>query len=97
MTGRSIEVDHPRSISGQTALVTGGAGFLGSHICDRLLAEGHNVVCIDSLITGNIENIRDLLDNPRFSFQQADVTEPIDVPGPVDYVLSMASPASPRA
>lgn len=78
-----------------TSIVTGGAGFLGSHLCDRLLAEGHTVVCIDNLITGNVANISHLLGNPHFKFFQHDVTNYIFLEGKVDYVFHFASPASP--
>jgi dTDP-glucose 4,6-dehydratase len=78
-----------------TSVVTGGAGFLGSHLCERLLNEGHNVVCIDNLLTGNIENIRHLMDQPTFCFIKSDVTNYIYVSVPVDYVFHFASPASP--
>ncbi len=61
-------------------LVTGGAGFLGSHLCDRLIAEGHNVICLDNLLTGRPDNIDDLVGHPRFTFVQHDVTKPIDLP-----------------
>jgi dTDP-glucose 4,6-dehydratase len=77
------------------AVVTGGAGFLGSHLCDRLTAEGLKVTAIDNLVTGDVKNIAHLLTNPRFSFVQYDVTNYIFVDGPVDYVLHFASPASP--
>jgi len=77
------------------SLVTGGAGFLGSHLCDRLIAEGHEVVCIDNLITGKTENISHLAGNPRFKFIQYDVTNYIFIDGTVDYVFHFASPASP--
>jgi len=77
-------------------LVTGGAGFLGSHLCDRLLAEKHEVVCIDNLKTGRKENISGLLGGRDFAFLQCDVTEPFFVPGKVDAVLHFASPASPK-
>jgi dTDP-glucose 4,6-dehydratase len=77
------------------AVVTGGAGFLGSHLCDRLLEEGWEVLSVDNLVTGNAANLRHLSDNPRFGMMQQDVTKFIDVPGPVDYVLHFASPASP--
>jgi dTDP-glucose 4,6-dehydratase len=76
-------------------LITGGAGFLGSHLCERLLQEGHNVICIDNLITGNAANIAHLLGNPSFSFVHYDVTNYIHVEGDLDYVLHFASPASP--
>lgn len=76
-------------------LITGGAGFIGSHLCDRALAEGHDVVAMDSLITGNRANIAHLDDNPAFRFVQHDVTKYIDFEGPLDVVLHFASPASP--
>jgi dTDP-glucose 4,6-dehydratase len=76
-------------------LITGGAGFLGSHLCDRLLSEGHRVVCLDNLVTGNIANVRHLLNDSKFEFIEHDVTEPIRIDGKVDYVLHFASPASP--
>jgi dTDP-glucose 4,6-dehydratase len=78
------------------ALVTGGAGFLGSHLCERLVAEGHEVVCYDSLMTGTRDNLAALAGNPSFTFRQYDVTKHVDVEGPVDWVLHFASPASPR-
>jgi dTDP-glucose 4,6-dehydratase len=77
------------------SLVTGGAGFLGSHLCDRLLAEGHQVICVDNLITGDTANIAHLIGNDRFRFIHHDVTEYIFVDGPVDHILHFASPASP--
>ena len=77
------------------ALVTGGAGFLGSHLCDRLLAEGFEVVVFDNLITGSTDNIAHLIDNPKFRFVHYDVTEYLYLDGPVDYVFHLASPASP--
>ena len=78
------------------ALVTGGAGFLGSHLCDRLLAEGHEVLCLDTLLTGRLENIGHMMDHRNFGFIQSDVTKPIEVEGPLDYILHFASPASPK-
>jgi UDP-glucuronate decarboxylase len=74
-------------------LVTGGAGFLGSHLCDRLLAIGHEVLCIDNLFTGNKRNIEHLHDNPRFEFMRHDVTFPLYVE--VDQIYNLACPASP--
>jgi dTDP-glucose 4,6-dehydratase len=74
--------------------VTGGAGFLGSHLCDRLLAEGHRVLCVDNLDTGTLENIEHVRDG-RFVFVQHDMTEHVEIPEPVDYVFHLASPASP--
>jgi dTDP-glucose 4,6-dehydratase len=79
----------------KTAVVTGGAGFLGSHLSDRLLAEGFRVIGIDNLITGNTDNIEHLAGNPDFKFIRRNVSEYIFVPGPVDYVFHFASPASP--
>jgi len=79
----------------KTALVTGGAGFLGSHLCQRLLNEGYSVICMDNLITGDAENIRHLIDNPNFVYIQQDVTKYIEVEGSLDWVFHFASPASP--
>jgi dTDP-glucose 4,6-dehydratase len=76
-------------------LVTGGAGFLGSHLCDRLLADGHDVIAMDNLLTGNTRNIEHLKDEKRFRFVRHNVTEFIFVDGPLDAVLHFASPASP--
>lgn len=75
-------------------LVTGGAGFVGSHLCDALLAEGNDVVCVDNLLTGSLRNIEHLKNESRFEFVQRDVNEPYDL-GRVDYVFHFASPASP--
>lgn len=75
-------------------VVTGGAGFLGSHLCERILAEGHEVVAIDNLITGNIDNIAHIRDS-RFSFIKHDVSQFIYLAGPVDFIFHLASPASP--
>ena len=77
-----------------TSLVTGGAGFLGSHLCDRLLAEGHRVLCLDNLDTGTLENIEHVRD-PAFVFLQHDLIEHLALSEPVDYVFHLASPASP--
>jgi dTDP-glucose 4,6-dehydratase len=78
-----------------TAVVTGGAGFLGSHLCDRLLKEGFKVICVDNLITGNVNNIAHLAGNEDFSFVKHDITNYIYLPGRIDYILHFASPASP--
>ncbi len=77
-------------------LITGAAGFLGSHLCDRLLAEGHEVVGLDNFITGSRDNIAHLAGNERFSFYKLDVSNYIYVPGKIDAVLHFASPASPN-
>ncbi|MEO0650353.1 MAG: UDP-glucuronic acid decarboxylase family protein [Planctomycetota bacterium] len=76
-------------------LITGGAGFLGSHLCERFLAEGAHVICMDNLVTGDLRNVEHLFGDERFVFQHQDVTEFIHVPGDLDYVLHFASPASP--
>jgi len=83
------------SDSGGRAVVTGGAGFLGSHLCDHLLAKGYDVLCLDNLLTGNTDNIAHLAGNPKFKFIRHDVTEYMFVDGPVHAVLHFASPASP--
>ena len=75
-------------------LITGGAGFLGSHLCDALLAEGHTVLAVDNLLTGSVGNLQQLSTEPRFDFLQVDVCESLD-PGRVDYIFHAASPASP--
>jgi dTDP-glucose 4,6-dehydratase len=77
-------------------LVTGGAGFIGSHLCDFFVGAGHDVVCMDNFITGSPENIAHLESHPRFTFIRHNVTEYIAVDGPLDWVLNFASPASPR-
>ena len=79
----------------ERVVVTGGAGFLGSHLCDHFLGRGIAVVAIDNLLTGSLDNIAHLSGDPAFSFQRQDVTEYLDVEGPVDAVLHFASPASP--
>ena len=76
-------------------LITGGAGFLGSHLCDRFLADGYEVVCMDNLITGALRNVEHLFADPDFHFHHQDVTEFIHVPGRLDVVMHFASPASP--
>lgn len=76
-------------------LITGGAGFIGSHLCDFLIAKGNKVICLDNLITGKTENVAHLMNNPNFKFIRHDVTTFIDVNEPIDFVLHFASPASP--
>src|SRR5262245_49217808 len=78
-------------------LVTGGAGFLGSHLCDALMARADAIVCVDDLSTGRAENVRHLIGRPGFEFATADVSEGLDVPGPFAAVAHLASPASPPA
>ena len=76
-------------------IVTGAAGFLGSHLCDRFLAEGHKVIGMDNLITGDMRNLAHLMPSPNFEFYHQDVSRFVHVPGPVDNILHFASPASP--
>jgi dTDP-glucose 4,6-dehydratase len=83
-------------LAGARAVVTGGAGFVGSHLCDRLREAGAEVVCIDNLLTGGLENLTDRRGDAGFAFRRHDVCEPFDVPGPVDHVFHLASAASPR-
>jgi dTDP-glucose 4,6-dehydratase len=78
------------------ALVTGGAGFLGSHLCERLLAEGYRVLCMDSLITGTLENVAHLQNEADFEYIDHDVTTHTDIPGELDEIYHFASPASPK-
>ncbi len=84
-----------KSLQKKTSVVTGGAGFLGSHLCERLLSEGHAVICMDNLITGSLDNIEHLFRRKDFTFIQYDVTNFIHFPGDVHYVFHFASPASP--
>ena len=76
--------------------MTGGAGLLGSHLSDRMLAEGWDILCLDSLLTGRMDNLREAMRSDRFTFRHCDVTGDLDAEGPVDLVLHFASPASPR-
>ncbi len=77
-------------------LITGGAGFLGSHLCDVLLQSGHSVICIDNLLTGRVENIAHLIGHERFSFVKYNVCDYLHIEGPLDAVMHFASPASPQ-
>lgn len=79
----------------QRVLITGGAGFIGSHLCDYFLNKGYCVICIDNLLTGDLKNIEHLFQNPDFLYIKLDVTNYIHVPGPIHYILHFASPASP--
>src|SRR5262245_16423790 len=78
-------------------LITGGAGFIGSHLCERFLAEGHEVICVDNLITGRLVNMDHLRDHPRFKFVGHDISHALKIEGPVDHLLHLASRASPVA
>jgi dTDP-glucose 4,6-dehydratase len=77
-------------------LVTGAAGFIGSHMCDRLLAEGHSIIAVDNFLTGAERNLTHLADHPRFQLIRHDVTQPLSIDDPLDAILNMASPASPK-
>lgn len=81
--------------SPKRTVITGGAGFLGSHLSDKLLAKGHEVIVVDNLITGNRDNLAHLADEPRFSFVEHDISTPYEIEGAVDYIYHFASPASP--
>ncbi len=83
-----------QAVTKQRALVTGGAGFLGSHLCDALLADGYHVIAADNLLTGRLANIAHLRNDARFEFIEKDVCQPADW-GKLDYVFHFASPASP--
>jgi len=79
----------------KTVLITGAAGFLGSHLCDRFIAEDFQVIGMDNYITGDQDNIQHLFKHPNFEFIAHDVTNHIDITQPIDYILHFASPASP--
>jgi len=79
----------------ERVLITGAAGFLGSHLCDKFIAEGYEVIALDNLSTGSLDNIQHLFGHPRFRFLHYDVTNFVHVSGPLDYILHFASPASP--
>jgi len=80
----------------QTILVAGGAGFIGSHLCSRLVSEGYTVICIDNVITGDKKNISDLINNPKFTFINHDITQKISGVSNIQYIFHLASPASPN-
>jgi dTDP-glucose 4,6-dehydratase len=82
-------------MANKRVLITGGAGFLGSHLCDRFLAEGFHVIAMDNLITGDLRNIEHLFKEPRFEFYHQDVSTYVHIPGELHYILHFASPASP--
>lgn len=81
--------------SERVILIAGGAGFLGSALCSRLMADGHRVICVDNLLTGSTENLAHLTDDPRFHFIRHDILAPLPIVGPVDEIYNMACPASP--
>lgn len=78
-----------------TVLVAGGAGFIGSHLCETLLARGHRVICLDSFLSGRRENVLPLTNHPSFRLIEGDVTDPVDIPGPLDQIYNLACAASP--
>src|SRR3954467_3729821 len=95
--GNDIRFGHTKSLRrGHRTIVTGGAGFIGSHLCDQLIQRGDTVVCVDNLFTGSTRNIRPLLNHPNFSFMNHDVREPLRIGGEVDRIYNLACPASPR-
>ena len=77
-------------------VVAGGAGFLGSHLCARLIDRGNEVVALDNLITGSLRNLEELVGHPGFTFQHQDVSNHVHVSGPIAAVMNLASPASPK-
>ncbi|WP_050929466.1 UDP-glucuronic acid decarboxylase family protein [Aestuariivita boseongensis] len=101
MTRVSNQSARPQSVSVvninslRTVVITGGAGFIGSQLCDRHIERGDKVLCLDDLSTGRMENITHLIDHPKFAFRKHDVIEPYSVQGPVDLIYNMACPASP--
>ncbi len=93
---RTALFDASADLSDKRIVVTGGAGFIGSHLCDRLIQRGARVVCVDNLFTGALANIRPLLNHRNFSFLEHDVQDPLNIAGPVDAIYNLACPASPK-
>jgi UDP-glucuronate decarboxylase len=85
-----------KTAPGKRIVITGGAGFIGSNLCDRLIQKGHSVVCLDNLLTGEFANVRPLINHPRFTFIEHDIQDPLVIPGPVHRIFNLACPASPR-
>jgi UDP-glucuronate decarboxylase len=95
--GIDIRFGHSKYLRrGYRTIVTGGAGFIGSHLCDQLIQRADTVICVDNLFTGSMRNIRPLLNHPSFSFVHHDVREPLRISGDVDRIYNLACPASPR-
>lgn len=95
MARKSTAKRPAKSTRRRRVLITGGAGFIGSHLCDNFLAQGFDVICVDNLLTGSTDNIAHIR-SPRFEFINSDVTNYLYIPGPVDYIMHFASPASPK-
>ena len=95
MTTINNSMTHNTTEEKKRVLITGGAGFLGSHLCDRFLKEGYHIIAMDNLITGSLQNIEHLFGKEDFEFHHADVSKFVFVPGKLDYILHFASPASP--
>ena len=93
--GKPEIVQHSAMKKRMRILVTGGAGFLGSHLCDSLVSQGHSVICVDNLLTGNLSNIEHLMPNSDFKFSKQNVSNRLQIYGDINYVLHFASPASP--
>jgi UDP-glucuronate decarboxylase len=96
MTIQSPIRDSGRARSSHRTLVTGGAGFIGSHLCDTLLQRGGRVICLDNLFSGSMRNVRPLLNHPNFTFIEGDVREPLAIDADIDRIYNLACPASPR-
>ena len=79
----------------QAVVITGGAGFIGSHLCDRMIQRGHRVVCVDNFYTGEMANVRPLMNHPSFTCIEHDVQRPLKIPGPIDRIYNLACAASP--
>src|SRR5210317_1130366 len=88
-----IQVSEEQMSTKKRVLITGGAGFLGSHLCDRFIKEGYHVIAMDNLITGDLRNIEHLFPLKQFEFYHHDVTTFVHIPGKLDYILHFASPA----
>ena len=83
-------------MTSKNILVTGGTGFLGSHLCKRLIQDGHRVFCVDNNYTGRLSNVQELTSNPRFTFIKHDIIEPLHLTEKIDEIYNLACPASPR-